>query len=238
MIKKSFLLATLCAGCLSTKAQPAVYASIDTTRTKVEGKKNLEFLEVRNQSDEIAESGYLLQGKKDGVWKKYYTNGPLNRLEEYSDGVLNGTVVELNRGGTIDLDENYVDGKLHGLRVKYHYGMQSVIEHYKSGLLHGEKIMYYENSQKQEEGVYNNGKREGETKWYNQDGKLITMYTYKDGRLEGPIKEYYANGTVQKEGNHINDVEEGEWKEYSEDGKLKKTVLYKNGTVVKEILAK
>ncbi|MBL0051457.1 MAG: toxin-antitoxin system YwqK family antitoxin [Bacteroidetes bacterium] len=219
-------------------AQPAVYAKNDSIKTPIEGLKNGVLVEIKNESNETSEIGILIDGKKDGAWKKYFLNGPMQRLEEYRNGVLFGSVIELNRGGTLELDENYVNGKLNGRRIKYHYGMQSIVENYKMGILDGSRTTYYENNQKQEESFYINAKRDGAVKWYNQEGKLITEFTYKNGRLDGPAKNLFPDGKLQSEGMHKNDVEEGEWKEYDEQGTLIKTTIYKAGVVVKEIPAK
>ena len=57
------------------------------------------------------------------------------------------------------------------------------------------------------EGYIKNGKLDGLSKYYYENGQLKEELTYNNGKEDGPFKEYYDNGQLKKE-------------ETYEDGKL------------------
>ena len=44
-------------------------------------------------------------------------------------------------------------------------------------------MKYYDNGNIMEESLYENGKLNGVSKWYDQDGNITLEYEYKDGTL-------------------------------------------------------
>ena len=81
---------------------------------------------------------------------------------------------------------------------------------------------------------YKNGKREGEWKFYHENGKL-GIGNYKNGEQEGESKWYHENGKLDIIGNSKNGKQEGESKWYHENGKLKVIgLLGKNGKLLGE----
>ncbi|MFD2563676.1 hypothetical protein [Aquimarina rubra] len=71
----------------------------------------------------------------------------------------------------------------------------------KEGKLEGNSIVYYDNGNKMMEGVYIEGKKTGEWKHWYENGKPSTTYLYKDDQVR--ILEHYSkNGSLKvKEGN-------------------------------------
>ena len=49
-----------------------------------------------------------------------------------------------------------------------------------------------------EKSVYKNGKREGEWKFYRENGKLEQIENFKNGKEEGEWKVYHENGKLEK----------------------------------------
>ena len=47
--------------------------------------------------------------------------------------------------------------------------------------------------------TFKNGKREGLSVWYYDNGRLYIKGTWKDGKLDGPHISYKKDGTVDKE---------------------------------------
>ncbi|WP_378180850.1 toxin-antitoxin system YwqK family antitoxin [Aquimarina sp. SS2-1] len=71
----------------------------------------------------------------------------------------------------------------------------------KEGKLEGNSIVYYDNGNKMMEGAYKNGKKTGEWKHWYENGKPYITYLYKDGQVR--ILEYFSRkGKVKvKDGN-------------------------------------
>ena len=59
------------------------------------------------------------------------------------------------------------------------------------------------------------------------------MSTFKDGKENGVSKLYYENGRLAGEAPYINGIEDGIEKEYWSDGTLRSETTYKDGKVVK-----
>src|ERR1041385_542165 len=74
----------------------------DTVITKDPLNPNREFWTIHNSQGIVRAQGFMLNGKKDGVWREYNDDkGKLSKLEEYSNGVLNGASITLHINGSI-----------------------------------------------------------------------------------------------------------------------------------------
>ena len=54
---------------------------------------------------------------------------------------------------------------------------------YNNGKQEGVTKIYYDNGKVMEEGLYKDGVRDGVSKWYDQNGNLSIEYEYKNGQL-------------------------------------------------------
>lgn len=72
--------------------------------------------------------------------------------------------------------------------------MSEIIEHrYDGGNLFSRKY-------------FKNGKLEGETRQWFQDGTLSLLEHWKDGKLEGVCKTWYENGQIREEAGYQNGI--------------------------------
>jgi len=79
---------------------------------------------------------------------------------------------------------------------------------------------YYENKQKQMEGEFKDGKRNGLwVSWY-MNGRKWSEGSFKNGKSEGKRATYFENGKLRYEGAYKNDERVGKWRFYDEAGKL------------------
>ena len=90
------------------------------------------------------------------------------------------------------------------------------------------KEFYGGNDQLKMEGAYDQNKeRHGIWKYYNVDGKTISVTEYKHGLKHGYSIVYTATGALKYRGEYADDKQIGEWKFYNaETGQLDKTVDY------------
>ena len=56
---------------------------------------------------------------------------------------------------------------------------------------------YYETGQVKMEGAMKNGQRQGEWKAYLRDGRPWSIAVFKDGKYEGPSTVYWENGNLR-----------------------------------------
>jgi hypothetical protein len=104
------------------------------------------------------EQGVLEDGKRVGLWVRYYENGQLSSKRTYKDGKRDGPWVRYRKNGKIYYKGTYKDGKRDGPWVGY-----------------------FKNGKLDFKGTFKNGKEDGPWVGYNRDGKLDSKGTYKDG---------------------------------------------------------
>lgn len=141
----------------------------------------------------IAEEGYLLDGKRNGVWTTY-KDGRAHTFTSYANDILNGKKFEFDHRRQIVLEETYVNGILSGKRGTYKSGRPKLEEYYVNGERHGPYRKYFETGKEQgkisQYVDYVHGKIDGKVRHYNVDGGVIVEYTYKNGnKVSGGIVE-------------------------------------------------
>lgn len=60
-------------------------------------------------------TGILIEGKKEGIWRWYRTNGQLITKAEFKNGLKNGFFEDYFYNGQIGAKGNYKNGVRHGL---------------------------------------------------------------------------------------------------------------------------
>ena len=87
----------------------------------------------------------------------------------------------------------------------------------------GMQKTYFDNGQVEEEGMMEDGKREGEWKEYYESGKLFAVYQYENGMLNGPSVAYHENGALLGKANYVNDMPVGYFVSYNMNGEILET---------------
>lgn len=87
-------------------------------------------------------------------------------------------------GKTIMSEENYVNGKLEGIRkVYYKSGKPSDEMNYKNGVLEGKLFKYAENGQVISEEIYVNDSKHGKAIYRNASGVIVEEVDFDNGRI-------------------------------------------------------
>lgn len=192
---------------------------------------------------------YDEEGRRHGVWKKYYDNTRNLRYEgEFDHGQEIGTFkfYDISNSRRPSATRTYVQGN-DSILVKFYSkkgqlrsegqmigknkegkwkyfkrGYRNNLfmeEPYKEDQLHGWKIIYFPNGQITERTFYQNGTKEGLQQIYADDGSLLQEYNYKHDRLHGYSKSFDGHGNMHSEGGYKQGLRDGEWKYYT-NGKL------------------
>ena len=82
---------------------------------------------------------------------------------------------------------------------------------------------------KTREKSYKDGKLDGITIYWYDDGQKEKEETFKDGKLDGLTEEWHVNGQKSFEGNYKNGELDGKVIEWYDDGQKKKEETYKDG---------
>ena len=161
----------------------------------------------------VEERYTILDGKKDGLYERYYSvsNGAqLARRENYVNGKLDGEAISFYKNGALEEQSNYKDGNREGLYVAYH-----------------------ENGQLERKQNYINGQRNGPFERYTKDGLLLEKADFQDGKYKGIYESYYTNGKLKRKSSasYLNkgDIKDGKSEKYFEDGQLEALESYTEG---------
>lgn len=203
-------------------------------------------------------------GKKHGVWKKYYKEPKQLRYKgqfEHGKEVGTFTFYKNNKkhkpvatktykphNDTVFIkffsDKGYlitkgylIDKKNVGKWIYYRKNNKKQVmmtENYRDGKLDGVKNIYFSNGKLTEEINYKNGKKDGDHKIYGENGQLIQQYHYVDNVLQGYSKVYDAKGNVISEGKYKNGKRDGNWRFYTK-GKLDSIQKYPLKKIIENI---
>jgi len=150
--------------------------------------------------------GQTINGKKEGEWKTYYTNGQVAKIETYLNDTLNGQISYFDEKGKLK-------GKLF----------------YRMGIKVDSSKMYFPNGQANlEEWKDSSGKTQGLFKVYHQNGQLSQIGYMKDNYLDDTCKTFFDNGQLKTIEFYKNRKKEGTWKYFSKKGSLIRTEVYNN----------
>ena len=170
-------------------SQPATNAQVEDPvpagafQETFEDTPGLVRLSVKDVTGAISQQGNYLNGKRDGIWSEFNTNGLLKTATSYVNGKKEGLYVELNPSGQMIKRFFYHNGLRHGEYKEFNYSNLKEERTYINGKLEGIVKIYYDGAKIMEEGAYQNGLREGISKWYDQNGNVTITYEYKKGEL-------------------------------------------------------
>ena len=161
------------------KAVSEMYENGKRSRTKV----------FHNNGRLMAEGNYL-DRKKDSVWT-YYSDydGILMSREPYSDGELNGVVINYFPGGRIAEELPYRNGLKNGVWKRYFTdGKIKLKANYVDDKLEGLMLVYYQEGFPEVSGMYKDNYKDGMWLYYDKEGMLLKKERYVKGSLKEVIK--------------------------------------------------
>ena len=179
------------------------------------------------------------EGTPNGAFADYYSTGQLQKQGTYTNGEILGTVTTYYESGKLKSETNITEietvdnRKLMSSSEKEYYedGTLKMNKILTKG--NGTIDKYHPNSIILTHGEYKNGLPNGEFREYYNDGKLRILYTMQDGKVEGKSTHYFEDGqtifmTISNKGGKRH----GEVKAYSRDGKLKEIAEFENGNYI------
>ncbi|WP_405382256.1 toxin-antitoxin system YwqK family antitoxin [Maribacter sp. LLG6340-A2] len=115
-----------------------------------------------HENGSLAEKVGFVNGKREGVAKRWSANEVLRVEYHYKNNRLEGSFKTWWENGQLAQKANYVNGKMHGIEKKW----------YADGQLAKERQLV-------------NGREEGQQKAWLQNGTLYVNYEAKNGRIFG-----------------------------------------------------
>ncbi len=139
------------------------------------------------------------------------------------------TVQKLYDNGKVHFEENYQDGKLHGLIKEYYETGELKTEiKYRVGTIVTKKE-YRRDGQVGNEFKTRNGQTFEIKRWYYPTGDLFRERHLIDGKIEGLEIDYYTDGQKKAERNYINGLKEGSARGFHFNGEVQGDWTFKNG---------
>ena len=149
--------------------------------------------------DQLVEEGNYVDGKKEGVWKKYWNNGKLASEITYKNNLQNGYAKIYYKNGNISEEGTWMNGKWDGsYKLYYENGQLSYDWNYVNGKRDGAQKYYFENGKVQYDGSWKGGNESGVLKEFNEDGQLVAEKNYNDGKIDEAGSKYYTPPPVVK----------------------------------------
>lgn len=211
------------------------YFANDTLKTifdMVDGKFQGSFKEYY-KNGVLLEEGKGLDGLNTGNWKTYYPDGSLEFEYTYKKGMRDGAYLEYAPNGKLYYEFNYRNDEL--IAYKFFNQEGGII---KEARKKGGKFFYegYSiNGNKTAEGLYNiKGGKDGEWKFYTDNGVLLSKGIFEDGEAQGKHYSYYNNGEIESISNFEDDILTGYYTSYYDNRKMNSQGYYNENIQNKE----
>ncbi len=198
----------------------------------------VDFLNAQNhkayyKNGQLREIGTLKNEKEIGEWKWYFENGQLESVGSYEKGHQTGQWKEYYSNGKLRRIRNFINGFLIGKSTTYHLnGRIMLAGSYDDN---GEKIGVWKKYHSDEKligiSICKNGKefKNGEWKYYDEDGKIKKIENYNYGVKTGKWEFYDYYGSIYSIEYYKNGKETGEWKMFNANGQIKSIKNFSNG---------
>lgn len=165
------------------------YSIYEIKITSVKTSDNKHILhDVRPMSVKKFESFYNENGVKEGLVKRFHSNGILKSETHYSEGIKNGIKKKYNTVGNLIEEIPYVNNKIQGVKKLYVDGKLYKISEYLNNKLNGKTTIYYptEESKIKIKCEYLDDKLNGEYVEYHIKGNILTKLKYENGSPKLP----------------------------------------------------
>ncbi len=232
MIKQKLFLSLFFTIILTT-----AYAQKSVNQFDKDGQRHGLWTKNYHKTDQKRYEGVFKYGKEIDSFK-YYTlsegKSVLSAVKVFNENNSLADVTFFASNKKV-ISEGQMNGRLYiGQWIFYQNNSTTkmIVENYNTeGLLEGERFVYYKNGLVGEKAFYENGKLNGEAKWFSEKNTLLRVNTYKDDALHGKSINYDSGGNITSEGDYIEDQKKGIWN-YYKDGKLSKEIDHTNQKVI------
>ncbi|MCA1741076.1 MAG: hypothetical protein LC630_01120, partial [Bacteroidales bacterium] len=138
------------------------------------------FQQFKYPNGNISSEGYIRNGKPDGYWKSYYVTGVLKSEGKRTSFLLDSVWVFYDQAGDTTEKISYLLGKRNGYYIKYQkdpvYGLYiHSTELFAGDRKEGAARIYYPDGKIRQTIPYVNGKKDGLSREYDQEGKIISL---------------------------------------------------------------
>lgn len=177
----------------------------------------------------------LEQTKREGVKLRYhYTDRLIGKGEAKQNGkdvTLVGPWEFYHRNGKLRSKGSYNDNQdqTGGWEFYHDNGQLKEKTNYANGKAEGKSQSWFDNGVLSAEGIYRDGEQEGEWKYFYYNGLPSRVVHMKAGKREGKATGYTITNDLSYTATYKDDQEEGEVVYYYRNGKVETTCMYTAG---------
>jgi antitoxin component YwqK of YwqJK toxin-antitoxin module len=148
--------------------------------------------------ESLRETGLYLNGKKSGSWKGFYPDGATLYAGSFQQNIPIGqwSYYTATQDLLTEFDMQQGTGLYRVYELSSDQELQLVCQQeWRDGVLDGKSIHYYpDNKQVREEAFYRKGAREGDYRYWDKQGNLLTTGTYRNHEPIGIWEEFDPQG--------------------------------------------
>jgi antitoxin component YwqK of YwqJK toxin-antitoxin module len=176
------------------------------------------------ESKRLRYEGEFRNGKEIGTFKYYddLKSQPIIATREFKEN--EDACFTVFYSGKYKVSEGMVVNKKYHGEWRYFHKESTVLmtlENYVDGKLEGVRKVYYKDGTLAEESYYKKGLKDGPCKLFNNAEKLIEDSNYLNGELHGSASFFDQNGLIASKGNYKNGKSVGIWTYYQNGKKIK-----------------
>ncbi len=165
-------------------------------------------------------------GKAHGKWLYYYDRGFLLQEQEFVDGLKHGIWYQYAHNGVMQHLWTYEHDLLNGIHQSWHWqdpNNKAIEEFYVNGKLEGHSKHFYQNGNPEMDLEYTAGRLNGVSIYYHEITRNTTqVVTYReDVRIE--VVDFFENGINKSLSQFKDNIVHGPYKEWYESGQLAAT---------------
>ena len=170
----------------------------------------------------------MKDGKLDGIFKLWDTNGRLIEESEYENNLLNGVQKSFYSNGNVKMEVSYVNGQKSGpTKSWYKNGNQSSETEFLDNKIIGSTSFYQDGSIRMKETMEPSGLMLTEA--FYENGQLSHSFGSIGGKKEGIFVKNAPTGFKVAEASYKNGKNDGWCRVWNEKGDLDIELLYKDG---------
>ena len=176
-------------------------------------------------------------GPPDGDHTQHDNAGVLRQQGTFSGGTPEGLLKLFDKDGRPAIEENYVAGKLHGLRRMYTAGLLAMEAAYEKNVQEGPATLFHPSGVPAAKMHFRNGVQEGEAAYYDDAGLLTQRKIFAGGILQGDTTSYYENGNTLSIEPYDKGLLHGEARWFDPEGEWSRKIVYERGKRLSMLVA-
>ena len=136
-------------------------------------------------AESIYEEGHLLDGERNGLWKRFHSNGNLRSAIHYVSGVPFGDYRLFDAQGQVYEEGRWEHGMNVGELLRYWPDgtLQQQLHFDAQGIAQGEQRHYHDNGQLEMVVPLEDGEEHGDLIQLDREGRVIQRTTFRNGQV-------------------------------------------------------